>query len=253
MITIITASFNSENTIARCISSVKSQNFSDWEHLIIDGGSSDRTIDIVKEMDHQRLRFVSEPDDGIYHAFNKGIRIAKGSIIGFLNSDDEYFDQSVLELIHNCFAHGENVAAVYGNLVYVSEQEKVVRDWVSGDFNPQKFVYGWMIPHPTLYCKRELFSVIGSFDEKFRIAGDFDHQLRLAKSKVGRVTYTNNYFVKMYLGGISNRSLKHIIQKILEDFTAFRNNEFSILAAFIGVILKNVRKLKQLRIGRSWP
>ena len=250
MITIITATYNSEQTIARCINSVKSQNFSDWEHLIIDGGSNDRTSSIVEEMKHQRLRFISEPDDGIYHAFNKGIRLAKGSIVGFLNSDDEYFDQSVLKQIHDCFSSGEDISVVFGNLIYCSDQQKVVRDWVTGNYNRRKYTFGWMIPHPSLYCKIELFRIVGNFDERFRISGDFEHQLRLARSTIGRISYVNNYFIKMYLGGVSNRSFRNILQKSFEDYTAYRSNAFSIPGASIAFLLKNLQKFQQFLIWR---
>ena len=243
-ISIITATYNCEKSLQRTIDSVASQDYEEIEHIIIDGGSSDNTLNIIQANSDRITKYISEKDSGIYDALNKGIRLATGDVIGFLNSDDTFADQHIISAIANCFKT-EKTDLVYGNLVYQTvddSNEKTIRYWESNNFNTESLKYGWMPPHPTLYCKREIYEQWGLFNDKFKIAADYDFILRIFKQPTIKKTFLPIILVKMSIGGISNNSIKNIIRKSFEDYKAIKNN---MIGGFLTLLLKNARKIAQ--------
>ncbi len=186
-ISIITAVYNRANTISSAITSVRHQTYSDVEHVVIDGASSDGTLSILQNIVHefQEIILVSEPDSGIYDALNKGIALATGDVIGLMHSDDFFADQRVLESVAKAFAD-DKVDAVYGDLMYVSKDDpsQVIRFWQAGEFLPSKLNQGWMPPHPTLFFRRKVIEQWGGYDTRYQISADYDCILRDRKSVV---------------------------------------------------------------------
>jgi glycosyltransferase involved in cell wall biosynthesis len=206
-ITIITAVYNGSSTIADCLASVRSQSVP-VEHIIIDGASTDNTLDIVREIS-PHARIVSEPDNGIYDAMNKGIRLATGDIIGILNADDIYAGSQVIEKVVTLFRES-GADALFADLVYVHPDnlDKVVRYYSGARFTPDKFAWGWMPPHPTFFVQRELYERYGLFRTDYLIAADYELTARfLARHRV-RYAYLPEVIVRMRTGGVSTRSLR---------------------------------------------
>ena len=243
-ISIITAVYNNKEFIEDAINSVLTQSYPNIEYVVIDGGSTDGTLDIIKKYDKKISKWISEPDSGIYDALNKGIKLSTGDIIGFLHSDDIFADYNVIEKIAGKF-NLANVDAVYSDLVYVSKSNtnKIIRCWKTGKFLEKSLKFGWMPPHPTLFVRRSLYETHGLFDIGLKIASDYDMTLRLLKNNSGSIVYLNEVLVKMRLGGRSNKSLKNILRKSSEDYKALKKNNFSFPA--FTLLLKNIRKLKQ--------
>lgn len=252
MITIITASYNSSLTIQDCISCVTSQSFP-CEHLIIDGASTDNTLEIVKAINPQ-ARIISEPDNGIYDAMNKGIRNASGKIIGILNADDFYASPDVLSSVAKVFENPD-IDACYGDLLYVAETPsspsatqqspsfKTVRYWKSGAFNSDKFYRGWMPPHPTFFVRRRVYDQYGLFNLGLGSAADYELMLRfLLKHKI-RTAYIPEILVKMRTGGASNSSLNSRMQANLMDRKAWEIN--GLMPYPWTLFLKPLRKIPQ--------
>ena len=246
-ISVITAVHNNCETISAALDSVLGQSGVDIELVVIDGGSTDGTLEVLRSYADRLHVLVSEPDQGIYDALNKGIRRASGEVVGFLHSDDLFADSDVLSRIAAAFAD-PGVGAVYGDLLYVRKDnpDQVVRYWRSGEFSGRRLGWGWMPPHPTLYVRRRVYERHGLFDTSFRIAADYDFILRaLSQNRVG-VRYIPKVLVKMRVGGASNRSLRNILQKSSEDLRALRGNGVGGMGA---LIWKNLSKLPQF-LGR---
>ena len=242
-ISIITSVYNNKETIAEAIESVLSQTYDNIEYIVVDGASTDGTVEVINAYADKVTTFVSEPDRGIYDGLNKGIRLATGDVVGFLHSDDLFQDNEVVSKIAQAFkAH--NVDSIYGDLTYVRKTDttKIVRYWESGLFELKKLSYGWMPPHPTFYVKREIYTQHGTFDTSFKIAADYDAMLRF----LGREKITTHYipeiFVKMRVGGESNKSLKNLLKKSQEDLRALRNNNVGHLYT---LLFKNLSKVPQ--------
>lgn len=244
-ISVVTAVWNRADTIGPAIASVQAQTYSDVEHVIQDGGSTDGTLAVVERMADARTRVVSERDTGLYDAINKGIARATGDVIGLMHSDDFFASDGVLEQVAETLSDPD-VDGLYGDLEYVSGQDpdKVVRHWRSGEFNTRLLARGWMPPHPTLYLRREVFDRWGVYDTSYRIAADYEAMVRyLAVGKV-RLAYLPEVMVKMRTGGISNGSLANIVEKSREDWRAIRMHE---IGGFGTLAMKNLRKIKQFR------
>lgn len=239
----ITAVYNGQDSVSDALESILAQTNCDCELIVIDGASQDETLNILKNFDDRISHLVSEPDEGIYDALNKGISLATGDVVGFLHADDLFASESVLEKISLAFQNPA-VDAVYGDLVYVKKEnaDQIVRYWRSGEFSVQKLRHGWMPPHPTLYLRKSLYDQLGYFDTSYRIAADYDFMLRLLSKKNINVVYIPEILVKMRLGGASNRSLKNVMQKSREDFKALRKNKIGGLGA---LIWKNLSKIPQ--------
>lgn len=245
-ISLITACHNSAAVLPEALASVSSQSNVGFEYLMIDGASADATVDLIRAAGKVVTGWVSEPDEGIYHALNKGIARASGEVVGFLHADDLFADERVLERIAAVFAD-PRVDACYGDLVYVRRDDpaRVVRYWRSGEYRPERLRRGWMPPHPTFYVRRSLYEEHGLFDTRYRIAADYDCMLRLLSRLRGRVVYIPEVLVRMRVGGASNRSLANILRKSAEDYRAIRANGVGCLGT---LVWKNLSKLPQFFI-----
>ncbi len=241
-ISIITATFNSSATIATCIASVNAQTHENIEHIIIDGASTDGTVEIVKSFPSVG-NFISEPDKGIYDAMNKGIQLSTGDVIGLLHSDDVFYSPEILEKIANLFSQTD-IQGVYGNLVIVNAEDNIVRTWQSTPFNRKNVKYGWMPPHPTLFLRKEVYQKHGLFDTSLKIAGDYDYMLRVMLDTEIKLEYLPEVITKMRFGGASTGNIKGIILKMREDIRVLHKNGFRFPMAVLAS--KNLRKLPQL-------
>lgn len=245
-ISILTVSFNCIETIEDCLDSVLTQTYPHREHVVIDGASQDGTLALLQARIAQLAVLVSEPDLGIYDALNKGIARASGDVVGFMHADDVYASPDVLENVAQAFAD-PTVCAVYGDLEYVStyDTNKVVRRWQSKAFSTQRLAWGWMPPHPTLYVRREWYRLIGGFDIRYKISADYFSILQLFNNPEFKSVYIPKVFVKMRLGGISNRSLYSIIRKSYEDWDSLQRTGAGAWCGLRALIWKNLSKVRQ--------
>jgi glycosyltransferase involved in cell wall biosynthesis len=242
-VSIITAVYNNKEHIADCIRSVLGQAYPEVEHIVIDGGSTDGTVDIIRGYEKNITTWVSERDKGMYDALNKGILMATGDIIGLLHSDDLFHSSDTIAHIVNTF-EGSNCDAVYGNLVYTQRDnpDKVIRYWRSKPFKQGMLWKGWMPPHPTLFVKKERYKNEGTFRTDFRIAADYDFMLRLFSYNDLVSSHLDEIVTRMRAGGASNRSLRNIWLKSKEDYIALRENH---VGGFLTLFLKNMQKVFQ--------
>ena len=243
-ITVITVTYNSAATIVDTLRSVAAQAYPDIEHIVVDGGSTDATLPLVAEHRLPGTRVLSEPDRGIYDAMNKGLRLATGDYVGFLNSDDYYQAPDILAEVAAAAAKAEVPDAVYGDLVYVdpARAQPIVRYWRAGEFSLAKVRRGWMVPHPTLYVRRTTLQRVGPFDDALRIAGDYDFMLRLFHQPSVRLVHVPRIFVCMRVGGASGRSVKAVLRKSSEDLVALRRHGLGLLS----LAGKNLQKVPML-------
>lgn len=223
-ISIITVSYNAENTIRDTIESVVGQTYTNVEYIVIDGNSTDSTLEIVKSFGEKIHKLISEKDNGIYDAMNKGIAMASGDIIGILNSDDIYAHSNVLTEIVNKFQ--KKIDAVYGDLVYVNAENtaKVVRKWIAKPYREGDFLKGWMPPHPTFFVRNDVYKKYGAFNLTLKSAADYELMLRFIHKHKINIAYHNDVIVKMRTGGQSNASIKNRIKANKEDRLAWKIN-----------------------------
>ena len=208
-VSIISVSYNSIGTISDTIKSVLAQTYPKIEYIIIDGSSTDGTIELIRSFGKSISKFVSEADNGIYDAINKGIRLATGDIVGILNSDDFFFDNYVIEKVLRSFREHE-IDAVFGDAQFVDPKKtsKIVRYYSSKLFNVSKFKYGFMPAHPSFYVKKELFEKLGYYKTDYKIAADFELLIRFLYNNQIKYKYIEMPFVSMRTGGISNKSIR---------------------------------------------
>ena len=242
-ISIITATYNSAGTVRDTLESVKKQRYSPIEHIIIDGKSTDATLEIVSNYAHVS-RVLSEKDGGIYDAMNKGIQLATGEVIGILNSDDVYATDHVLQQVADLFKD-DSVDACYADLQYVKANDlsQVVRTWKSGSHHPKSFFYGWMPPHPTFFVRRRVYDQVGYFNLTLKSAADYELMLRIFVKHQFNIAYLPQIIVKMRTGGLSNASFKNRIRANKEDRMAWKMN--GLTPYFYTLYLKPLRKLGQ--------
>jgi glycosyltransferase len=247
-ISIITATYNCASTLPDCIDSIAQQTYTKHEHVIVDGASADGTIDVINHYSNQITTFITEPDQGIYDALNKGIKLSTGDVVGFLHADDMYASYEVLSKIAKVFEDPE-ICAVYGDLDYVSQQDtsRVIRRWKSKPFKRSDLSRGWMPAHPTLYVRREWYECIGGFDTSYHIAADYLSILKLFMNPEFKTVYIPNVLVTMRLGGASNQSLKAIIKKTKEDWRVLRICGYNKTNALCAIVWKNLSKLAQFK------
>ena len=233
-ISLITPSYNSALTIARTIESVIAQNYSDLEYIIIDGASTDNTKDIVLNYQKQiNIKFISEPDSGIYEAMNKGINLASGEVVGILNADDMFDNENVLTNVATAF-NDNKIAGVYGDVKYFSDDvNKITRYWRAGEYSEDKLNNGWIIPHPALFLRRSVYEKYGVFRTDFRLAGDYEFILRILKIHKINLQYIPEVLARMYNGGASGSSLKQRMKGWRELRLAWRVNGLETPLFFI--------------------
>ena len=245
-ISIVTAAFNSSKTIRTTLESVANQSWPNIEHIIIDGGSSDNTLSIVSEFQHVS-KVISEKDKGIYDAMNKGIKNASGKVIGFLNSDDWFANDFVIDEIARNF-EGTNIDAVYGDLEFVKNEDdnNPKRMWISEEYKDNFFSKGWVPPHPTFYAKLSVYEKFGLFNANLKFAADFDVMCRLiAKEKIN-TKYLPGTKVKMRLGGATTKNLRNIIKGNIEIYNSLKKNNVEITKFFF--FKKILMKLTQFKL-----
>ena len=237
-VSIITATYNSKSMIKSSMDSVISQDYPNVEYVIVDGKSNDNSLDIIEGYIKMNfpIKLISEKDEGVYDAFNKGIMLTTGDIIGFVHADDFLNSNTILSEIVSIFENND-VDGVYGDLQYVkvSDTNNVVRNWKSRPFYPEMIKNAWMPPHPTLFLRKEVYEKHGHFDTSYKISADYEFILRIFKDQFLNFEYLPKVITTMRLGGISNGSLRNIALKVKEDYRAMRKHK-------VGNILTLARK-----------
>lgn len=244
-ISVITATYNSARTITRTLASLKAQSYTNFEHVVVDGMSTDETLDVVRESGIQNAVVDSQSDRGIYDALNRGVELATGDVVGFLHSDDFFPDSDALSQIACAFSD-PSVEMCFADLAYVRKDDtsRVVRRWTSGEFRSSRLKFGWMPPHPTLYVRRKLLKDY-PFNLDYRISGDYDVMLRLLSRETVRAVYIPHELIHMRLGGASNKSLANMLKKTREDWRAIRSNR---VGGVFTLASKNLRKAPQFLV-----
>lgn len=236
-ISIITVCYNSEKTIKDTIESVLTQSYINFEYLIVDGKSSDKTIEIAKSFNDPRIKIVSEEDNGLYDAMNKGVKLATGDIIGIINSDDVLYNKNVFSTIINNF--DDNTDIVYADVLYMNEDfTKTVRNYISGE----KSSNYWCPAHPSMYVKKSIYDNLGIYNTKYSICSDYDFMVRCNINDV-KYKYVNAYFVKMRYGGASN-GLKNYIKNFNECYHVLKSNR--IKCPLLKTIKRTLHTINQL-------
>jgi glycosyltransferase involved in cell wall biosynthesis len=244
-ISIITSVLNGQRTLEDCISSVQAQSYP-VEHIVVDGGSTDGTLAILETYDSSTVKVIYGPDRGIYDGMNKGLAVASGDIVGFLNSDDFYPSSDVLASVVKTLDE-DNLDSCYGDLIYIrnSEAQEIFRYWKAADFDRRRFYWGWMPPHPTFFVRRRVYDKLGGFNLALGSAADYELMLRFLLKHRITSTYIPKVLVKMRTGGISNASLSNRIKANRKDRLAWTINEIEPYP--FTLLLKPLRKLGQFR------
>lgn len=243
-VSIITVTFNSAATLEQTILSITQQTYTNIEYIIVDGGSTDGTLEIIEKYKNKISKFISEKDNGLYDALNKGIDLATGDVIGILHSDDFYTDNNVVQKYVNTFIKN-NSEAVYADLFYVDKDNtnKIIRKWKSGNHNPNSFLHGWMPPHPTFFVKKEVYQKFGKFNLEFKHSADYELMLRFIHKNKIKINYLHEFTIKMRVGGQSNFSIQNRIRANTEDREAWKVNDLK--PRFYTSYLKPLRKISQ--------
>ncbi len=225
VVSIVTVCYNSEITIEDTILSVINQSYVNIEYIIVDGLSTDNTLEIVNKYQGKVSKIISEKDDGLYHAINKGIEMASGEIVAILNSDDIYQDNKVIEDVVSLFEK-DKVETCYADLVYVDriDTSKTIRYWKSGEYMDGLFFKGWMPPHPTFFVKKKVYDKYGMFNLEFKSASDYEIMLRFIHKNKVKIGYLPRVIVRMRVGGVSNMSIANRIKANREDKKAWKIN-----------------------------
>ncbi|TRX40120.1 glycosyltransferase family 2 protein [Flavobacterium restrictum] len=242
-VSIITICYNRQETIAKAIESVLSQDYSTIEYIVIDGNSKDGTKEIIESYSRKIAHYISEPDKGMYDAINKGLKLATGDIIGLMHSDDEFYNSNVVSKIVNAFKNSLDTDGIYGDGIYVTNdsEEKIVRNRIGGNYDIKNINKGWLPLHPTVYLKKEIIERYGHYNLNFKIASDTEFLLRyLFRHKI-KMVYISDYIVKMRMGGMST-NYKRAFEVLYEDYKIYK---FHNLSAVKVVLLKKMYALSQ--------
>ncbi|WP_281298251.1 glycosyltransferase family 2 protein [Flavobacterium limnophilum] len=242
-VSIITVCYNRKETIEQSIQSVLGQDYPQIEYIVVDGASTDGTTEIIEKYSDKISQYISEPDQGMYDAINKGLAMATGDVVGLMHSDDEFYDRSVVSKIVEAFKKSPNSDAIYGDGVYVSndDEQKLIRNRIGGAYDFNKIKSGWLPLHPTVYIKKSIIEKYGYYNLDFTIASDTEFLLRyLFKHKIN-ISYLHHYVVKMRMGGMST-SYKRAFEVLREDYRIYK---YHGLSAFKTVFLKKSMALLQ--------
>lgn len=247
-VSVVTVCFNAEEFIESAIVSVLNQTYTDLEYIVVDGASRDGTMKVVNQYMDQISSIISEPDEGIYDAMNKGIAMATGDVIGILNADDFYKNESVISSVVSAFKSSGS-DSVYGDLVYVDKHDlnKVKRYWKSGTFNKSKFYQGWMVPHPTFFVKKYLYDSHGGYNTELRSAADYEFMLRVLFKHRTTAHYVPKVLTVMRDGGVSNSSIVNRFRGNREDKQAWELNDLKPKPWTL--FFKPLRKIKQFFVN----
>lgn len=247
-VSIITATYNSASTVTDTLESVKVQTYPFIEHIVVDGLSKDNTLELVQASNHVQ-KIISEKDQGIYDAMNKGIALADGAIIGILNSDDFYAHENVIQEVVKLF-ETTNCDAVYGNLIFVhpDNPKRILRKWIAGGYDVNLFLKGWMPPHPTFFVRKSVYEKFGTFNTTLKSSADYELLLRFLFMHQIKVAYLHDVLVHMRSGGQSTKSIQNRIRAHKEDYLAWRLN--GLTPKWYTLMLKPIRKIKQFLFPR---
>jgi len=252
-LSIVTVAYNSARTIEDAILSLHAQTFQDFEHIIIDGGSSDGTMEIVNRLKRPQDSAISEPDRGIYDAMNKGLGLATGEFVGFLNSDDFLAGPDALQsLVSKLEETGAD--CIWGDVVHITDEGRPVRYMSGAVFNPALFSLGIMPPHPTFYARRQSIVQAGGFNAKYRIAGDFELMIKLYKQPGFRGIYAGALITVMRIGGVSTDGVKATLLSSQEIGTALVDNGLKSVPALVNLrygpkLVEKIRGLFMAALG----
>lgn len=250
-ITVITAAFNAGETIEDTILSVAEQTYRHVEHIVIDGLSTDSTQAIITRHIEKFAHVVSEPDRGVYDAMNKGLALASGDVVGFLNADDVYFRKDVLAKVAATMAD-PSIDACYADLIYVDREQtdRVVRHWTSCDYGPGLFEKGWLPAHPTFFVRRSVYHRFGGFNLRYRLQADFDLALRLMRVHGIQTRYVPEVWVRMRMGGMSNNSVRNVVRGNIEAYRSCRSNGVKVPPWFIlRKVVSRIPQFVRARLG----
>jgi glycosyltransferase involved in cell wall biosynthesis len=225
LFSIVTALYNRKSTILDCLRCLNAQMFRDFEHLVVDGGSTDGCLELVRQESNENTRLTSEPDKGIYDALNKGTAAATGNYLGILHADDLFFDEGTLTKVAS-IAQNDSPDIIFGNLVYVDHFNayKIRRRWRTGPYSRKSFRFGWMPPHPAVFFRLDYLRAVGPYRTDLKISGDYELLIRAMYLKTPRIAYIDEDLVRMRVGGISNSSISNRLQANREDRLAWSLN-----------------------------
>jgi len=243
-VSIITVTFNSARYLQNAIQSVYHQDYPNIEYIVVDGGSTDETLSIIQQNSSCVTKWISEKDNGMYDALNKGMKMATGDVIGILNSDDMLAGRDVISKIVSCFQH-QQVDSLFGDLIYVDAEQtnKVHRFWRGTSYHRSLFRTGWMPAHPTFYVRKDVVDQLGGYETNYFSASDFELMTRyLYKHRISSY-YLPELIVKMRKGGMSNGSFQKRIRANRRDYLALKENRVPF--AFAVSLIKPLRKLPQ--------
>ena len=250
-VSLITCTYNSEKTIKDCCLSIYSQSCTNLEHIILDNNSHDQTLAIAKKYKIKSQRIFQQKSIGIYGALNEGLRKASGEVVGILHSDDEFIENNIIEDVRKIFLD-KKIDVLFSNLFYTKKKDtkKIIRKWKSSLLPgiqsnleiENKINKGWMPPHTTLFFKKKLLDKVGVYDEKLKISSDYDFMIRLLKTKDIKIFFLDRFTINMRVGGTSNKNIKNIFNKILEDLSIMKKNKMNTVKS---IFYKNISKLSQ--------
>lgn len=244
LISIITDVLNAKDTIEDVIQSILCQTYKNIEYIVVDGKSTDGTVEIINKYRDRISEFISEPDNNHFEAMNKGLKLATGDVVGFLHADDYFATDEVIEMVARIFKE-RDIDCLWGDLVYVSSRnpKKVIRYWKSCNYSDNLFKKGWMPAHPTFFVKRWVYEKYGYFNTDLEISADYEMMLRFLHKYNISSYYLPEVLVKMRTGGLSNKNLKNMFKKSIEDYKAWKLNELD--GGIYIIIMKNILKLHQ--------
>jgi len=243
-LSIITVCFNQQKNISETIESVLSQNYKDIEYILIDGGSSDGSLEIINDYSSDIDCLISEPDNGIYNAINKGLSKATGDIIGLLHAGDLFYDNNVISNVVSCFKQGDS-DLIYGHsVVYAEDRKKIIRKNVSPKYKDNLMKFGWFPSHQSIYLKSSVFDQCGDYNEDYKIAADYEFLLRVLLVHKLKAKRLDMFLLKFHLGGVSSKNIMSVVESNYECFIAWKNNNLTI--PFYTLPLKIIKKIIQI-------